>query len=63
MSASREYRNLGKVEDAITLIGVAITVAENTIDTLSYALPDDTPAIDLFEVRKAHEDVQKVLGL
>lgn len=67
MSATREYRNLGMLEDAIAAVGTTITVAENLLGELSYVLPDETPVGEiqsrLIDLREAHERAQEALGI
>lgn len=72
MSATREHRNAGMVDDAITAIGVAITVAENTLGILSGNLPDGSDGGHDYEgealahvanLRAAHENLTEAIGL
>lgn len=74
MSVTRERRNAGHVEDAITLIGSAITCAETLVDVLTAQLPDATDyegAIDvegvvrtgLVALRERHAELTEALGL
>lgn len=61
--STREYRNLGKVEDGIRTVGMAIETASNLIDALGHALPDDTPVFDLAPLRKAYTELAEDLIL
>lgn len=65
MSSTREYRNAGAIEDAVAVIGCAITVAESLVDALASVLPDDYPTYDVREalelVRNAHECAQEAV--
>lgn len=74
MSATRERRNAGHVEDAITLIGSAITCAESLVDVLTAQLPDandyegaiDVEAVTrtgLASLRERHAELSEALGL
>jgi hypothetical protein len=69
---TRERRNAGHVEDAITLIGSAITCAESLVDVLTAQLPDaNDGAIDvegvtrtgLAALRERHAELSEALGL
>jgi hypothetical protein len=74
VSATREHRNAGHVEDAIALIGSAITCAETLVDVLAAQLPDANDhegAIDvegvartgLAALRERHAELTDALGL
>jgi hypothetical protein len=65
MSATREHRHAGMVEDAIASIGTAITVAEHLAGTLAGNLPDDYegPLVaGLARVREAQQALTEAVG-
>lgn len=58
MTATRENRNAGKVEDAVAAIGTSITVAEHLWSALDFDLPDDFPSSDALQnLRAAHDQL------
>lgn len=74
MTATREHRNAGMVEDAIASIGTAITVAEHLVDAVHANLPDANDyegAIDyetaaragLNKLRVQHANLTAELGI
>jgi hypothetical protein len=64
VSATREYRNLGKIEDAVAAVGATITVLEHLYDALGLVLPDDGPALtfEIGALRAAHTQLSDRLG-
>lgn len=66
MSATREHRNAGKVDDAIASVGTAITVAEHLLGELAGNLPDEyegSAHAHLANVREAHNTLTEELGI
>lgn len=66
MTSTREHRNAGKVDDAITAIGVAISVAENTLEILAGNLPDEYEGAanaHVANLRAAHSNLTEEIGL
>lgn len=72
MSATREHRNAGKLDDAIAAIGAAITTAENMREMLSGNLPDGSDGgadyegeamAHLANLRAAHDNATEALGI
>jgi hypothetical protein len=66
MTATREHRNAGKIEDAVAVVGGSITVTEHLAHVIWLHLPDDfAPGFHqaMAELRAAHERVQEVLGV
>lgn len=66
MTATREHRNAGMVDDAIASIGTTITVAEHLTGTLMGNLPDDYEGelhAHLANVRAAHEALTEAVGI
>ena len=64
MSATREHRNLGAIEDAVAAIGAVITTTEHLLGALAGQLPDDTSEgeihLALGSVRDAHNELGAV---
>lgn len=65
MSATREHRNMGAIEDSIASVGTAITVAEHLAGVVGSQLPDDAPNVHvlLADLREAHNRVCEQLGV
>jgi hypothetical protein len=65
MTATREYRNLGSIEDAVANVGMAITVFWHLYTALAAFLPDDTPGLgeDYQALLDAHAALQQRLGV
>lgn len=66
MSATREHRNAGMVDDAVAAIGTALTVAEHLAGVLAGVLPDQYEGelhAHLANVRASHEALTEALGI
>lgn len=63
MSSTREYRNLGLIEEAIEAVEASLTVAENTARRLAHMLPDDCPPVEFGDIRKAIGELQARLNV
>lgn len=67
MTATREHRNMGALEDAGASVGTTITVMEHLLSVLSHDLPDDVNVGELHlalgDVREAHNKLEEALGV
>jgi hypothetical protein len=64
MTATREHRNAGEIEEAVAAIGSAIEEAQALLERLAAALPDDYPYWEMEEalakLQRAHHRAQMV---
>lgn len=65
MSATRENRNAGLIEDAVQAVGDKIDLTKELLNELRFVLPDDYPSYDVEErlgkLSKHHDKLRRLV--